>query len=318
MPGSRPPRTDRANYPSWSRPCRSTPSPTSLSSTATKSASKAGRSPTILAPVVSATSTTGTPSDNGGRSPGSQEHPGEAARRSPKPSPGTETKRACHDTSEDTAGRRSEPNGCMVEAGTADRRLHPGGLRRLLVSARQPQRRRRQRGCTGGRTWSSGRSSWYASGDSAESCWRQEVTDGRGKAVGQATDSLSVGRGFGAAIDRDGTLIIPVAWVACGGGAGGADVSTQNQPDGDDPRRQDKPDGGGGGFGGFTWPLGVYVVKNGEVRLGAGCRCYSCRSGRDCPRPHGGEALGRQPRESTGLTVVDRARHELHPEKSIH
>jgi uncharacterized spore protein YtfJ len=146
----------------------------------------------------------------------------------------------------------------------------------------------------------------------------QEVTDGRGKAVGQATDSLSVGRGFGAAIDRDGTLIIPVAWVAGGGGAGGADVSTQNQPDGDDPRRQDKPDGGGGGFGGFTWPLGVYVVKNGEVRLGAGCRCYSCRSGRDCPRPHGGEALGRQPRESTGLTIVDRARHELHPEKSIH
>jgi len=86
------------------------------------------------------------------------------------------------------------------------------------------------------------------------------------KLLGRATDALSVGRAFGPAIERDGTLIIPVAWVAGGGGAGGGDVSAQNQANGDDSPRHGNPDGGGGGFGGFTWPLGVFVVKNGDVR----------------------------------------------------
>jgi len=86
------------------------------------------------------------------------------------------------------------------------------------------------------------------------------------KLLGKATDALSVGRAFGPAIERDGALIIPVAWVAGGGGAGGADVNARDRAGGDQSSRPGNPDGGGGGFGGFTWPLGVYVVKNGEVR----------------------------------------------------
>lgn len=70
----------------------------------------------------------------------------------------------------------------------------------------------------------------------------------------KATDELSVRRAFGPPIERDGTLIIPVACVV-GGGGGGA-----GGPEHDDTA------GVGGGFGGLAWPLGVYVVKEGRVR----------------------------------------------------
>jgi len=72
--------------------------------------------------------------------------------------------------------------------------------------------------------------------------------------LSKATESVTVGRAFGPPIERDGTLIIPVAWVAGGGGGGGAEGN------------EDQPNGAGVGFGGFTWPLGVYVVKNGDAR----------------------------------------------------
>jgi uncharacterized spore protein YtfJ len=73
-------------------------------------------------------------------------------------------------------------------------------------------------------------------------------------------DELSVGRAFGPAIERDGTLIIPVAWVA-GGGGGGAGEGGPNGPE-----DSGSGSGSGGGFGGVTWPLGVYVVKDGKAR----------------------------------------------------
>ncbi len=74
------------------------------------------------------------------------------------------------------------------------------------------------------------------------------------KLLNKATETISVGRAFGPPIERDGVLVLPVAWVAGGGGGGQEDVSAE-------------PHGGaGGGFGGFTWPLGVYVVKEGNVR----------------------------------------------------
>jgi len=49
--------------------------------------------------------------------------------------------------------------------------------------------------------------------------------------LGKATDSLTVGRVFGPPIERDGTLIIPVAWVA-GGGGGGTAEGNESQPNG--------------------------------------------------------------------------------------
>lgn len=75
--------------------------------------------------------------------------------------------------------------------------------------------------------------------------------------LSRATEEISVRRAFGPAVEHDGTLIIPVAWVA--GGGGGGDAGGAGDEDGDGP-------GGGGGFGSVTWPLGVYSVKDGQVR----------------------------------------------------
>ena len=84
-------------------------------------------------------------------------------------------------------------------------------------------------------------------------------------------ENLSVGRAFGAAYERDGTLIVPVALVAGGGGGGGgtmpndhADHDHDHDHDADgDPAA---PGGAGGGFGGLVVPTGVYVVKDGIAK----------------------------------------------------
>lgn len=57
---------------------------------------------------------------------------------------------------------------------------------------------------------------------------------------------------FGTPIERDGTTVIPVAWVTGGGGGGG--------------HRDDSTEDGGGGFGGLARPAGVYEIRAGEVR----------------------------------------------------
>jgi uncharacterized spore protein YtfJ len=73
--------------------------------------------------------------------------------------------------------------------------------------------------------------------------------------LARADKTMSVGRTFGPAYEKDDTLVIPVAWVV--GGAGGG-KGTQSEP---------KPgEGEGSGFGVVAWPLGVYVVKGGDVR----------------------------------------------------
>lgn len=77
------------------------------------------------------------------------------------------------------------------------------------------------------------------------------------KLLSRAGDEISVRRAFGSAIEQDGTLIIPVAWVAGGGGAGDSGTPAAKDASGT---------GSGGGFGGMTWPLGVYEVKDGRVR----------------------------------------------------
>jgi uncharacterized spore protein YtfJ len=78
------------------------------------------------------------------------------------------------------------------------------------------------------------------------------------KLLTKTSESISVHRAFGTAYERDDCLIIPVAMVAGGGGGGGADLHADGEESGESP--------GGGGFGGVTWPMGVYVVKNGDVR----------------------------------------------------
>lgn len=62
-------------------------------------------------------------------------------------------------------------------------------------------------------------------------------------------DQLHVGRAFGPAYERDGTLVIPVAAVM---GGSGADVQ--------EARNQTGP-------GGWVHPIGVYVVRDGDVRF---------------------------------------------------
>jgi uncharacterized spore protein YtfJ len=81
-------------------------------------------------------------------------------------------------------------------------------------------------------------------------------------------ESLSGGRSFGPAFERDGCLVIPVAAVF-GGGGGGSDESDPGASAAGDQQAKGRPfrrAGNGGGFGLVSWPLGVYVVKNGEAR----------------------------------------------------
>ena len=97
-----------------------------------------------------------------------------------------------------------------------------------------------------------------------------------GNLLDKVSDNLSVRRAFGAAYEKDGTLIIPVALVAGGGGAGTSRTGRRNpatggRPEGDGPAHdaapQDpEPKDGGGGFGGLVLPTGVYVVKGDQVR----------------------------------------------------
>ena len=61
-------------------------------------------------------------------------------------------------------------------------------------------------------------------------------------------DALTVKRVFGDAYEKDGVTLIPAAWVAGGGGGGG-----------------DTQGNGGGGFGMAAFPVGAYLVKDGEV-----------------------------------------------------
>jgi uncharacterized spore protein YtfJ len=89
-------------------------------------------------------------------------------------------------------------------------------------------------------------------------------------------ENLSVRRSFGEAYEREGLLIIPVAFVAGGGGGGEGPIKppatghtpaieTAKPADGA-PSDVRPPTGTGGGFGGLVLPIGVYVVKGDQVR----------------------------------------------------
>jgi uncharacterized spore protein YtfJ len=89
-------------------------------------------------------------------------------------------------------------------------------------------------------------------------------------------ENLSVRRSFGAAYEREGHLIIPVAFVAGGGGGGEGPVKAPAtghtpaletaKPANGAPPDGPPPTGTGGGFGGVVLPVGVYVVKDDQVR----------------------------------------------------
>jgi uncharacterized spore protein YtfJ len=99
-----------------------------------------------------------------------------------------------------------------------------------------------------------------------------------GNLLDKASENLSVRRAFGAAYEKDGVLIIPVAIVAGGGGGGTAHTRRDNPATGPDslpapgatapdatPRDSGRMDAGGG-FGGLVLPAGAYVVKGDQVR----------------------------------------------------
>ena len=89
-------------------------------------------------------------------------------------------------------------------------------------------------------------------------------------------ENISVRRSFGAAYEREGLLIIPVALVAGGGGGGEGPIKPPAtghngaiepaEPAKGAPPNSQPPTGTGGGFGGLVLPVGVYVAKGDQVR----------------------------------------------------
>jgi uncharacterized spore protein YtfJ len=91
--------------------------------------------------------------------------------------------------------------------------------------------------------------------------------------LSRAAENVSVRRAFGAAYERDGLLVIPVALVWGGGGgtmpsppsaspAAAAEVS-DSAAEGSD---EELPARSGAGFGGLIMPVGVYAVNGDQVR----------------------------------------------------
>ena len=91
--------------------------------------------------------------------------------------------------------------------------------------------------------------------------------------LARVSDNLSVRRAFGAAYEKDGMLIIPVALVAGGGGGGTSRTRHRNSAAGPDTLappdatpKESGPADAGGGFGGLVLPAGAYVVRGDQVR----------------------------------------------------
>jgi uncharacterized spore protein YtfJ len=90
--------------------------------------------------------------------------------------------------------------------------------------------------------------------------------------LGKVAQHLSVSRAFGTAYEKDGSLVIPVALVAGGGGGGEGTSVSSSEPsivvdaDDDESTLDGESSGSGGGFGGVVMPVGVYVVRDENVR----------------------------------------------------
>jgi uncharacterized spore protein YtfJ len=75
--------------------------------------------------------------------------------------------------------------------------------------------------------------------------------------LGAVKDTMTVSRVFGESYQVDGVTIVPVATARGGGGGGGGEGSA--------PGGEGTGTGAGLGFGVIVRPLGVYIVKDGEV-----------------------------------------------------
>jgi uncharacterized spore protein YtfJ len=91
--------------------------------------------------------------------------------------------------------------------------------------------------------------------------------------LGKVAQHLSVSRAFGTAYEKDGSLVIPVAFVAGGGGGGESPMGVATSDSHgvaesgvNDLTNNAESSGSGGGFGGVVMPAGVYVVKDEQVR----------------------------------------------------
>jgi uncharacterized spore protein YtfJ len=79
--------------------------------------------------------------------------------------------------------------------------------------------------------------------------------------------AVRVERAFGPPVEHNGTLVIPVAFIAGGTGGGEQDGgkgagAKSKSADASDPSWS----GWGGGGGGLVWPIGVYTVRGDRVR----------------------------------------------------
>jgi uncharacterized spore protein YtfJ len=75
--------------------------------------------------------------------------------------------------------------------------------------------------------------------------------------LGAVKDTMTVSRVFGESYQVDDVTIVPVATVRGGGGGGGGEGTA--------PGGEGTGTGAGLGFGVIVRPLGVYIVKDGEV-----------------------------------------------------
>jgi uncharacterized spore protein YtfJ len=80
-----------------------------------------------------------------------------------------------------------------------------------------------------------------------------------------ATDAATAARVFGAPVERDGVVVIPVALISGGGGGGSGSGATVTATTGDTDGGTPEGEGSGGGFGFSARPAGVYVLKDGDV-----------------------------------------------------
>lgn len=94
-----------------------------------------------------------------------------------------------------------------------------------------------------------------------------ERTEGQASLpVEVAGDALHVRRVFGEAYQEGGTLVIPVAKVMGTGGLGYGSGTMGGGRGESGPEAEGEGDGGGGAFGLRVKPVGVYTVRDGDVR----------------------------------------------------
>jgi uncharacterized spore protein YtfJ len=84
--------------------------------------------------------------------------------------------------------------------------------------------------------------------------------------LGKVRDSIAVHAAIGEPIRSDGITILPVARVSGGGGGGGGrGGGGRGGPESDTSPEAAEQAGAGAGFGLMSKPVGVFVVKDGEV-----------------------------------------------------